>query len=154
MKAGIRENVRISLPQEFIDSLFPFLRHTPRWVSTSLTQLTFPLCLPFLPGGRRGNEFLCFQGHLRCHLFCEAFSHPHKQLPQPSSSSWYPPLVEQCCGPSRQGCVLCPLLAQCRTHSDALVMFTACLDIQVSAVGKYDQNSTWNTDQLKLVLLP
>lgn len=90
MKAGIRENVRISLPQEFIDSLFPFLRHTPRWVSTSLTQLTFPLCLPFLPGGRRGNEFLCFQGHLRCHLFCEAFSHPHKQLPQPSSQFLVP----------------------------------------------------------------
>lgn len=22
---------------------------------------------------------------LRCHLFCEAFSHPHKQLPQPGS---------------------------------------------------------------------
>lgn len=57
---------------------FPISHAHTLWVSTSLTQVTPSLCLPSLPG----REFLCFEGHRRCHFFWEAFSGPHVQLPQ------------------------------------------------------------------------
>lgn len=69
-------------------------------------------------------------------------------------SSWYPPLVEQWRGSPGQGCVLCPLLAQCRTHSDALVMFTACLDHLSICCWKVWPKQHVKYWQLKLVLLP